>query len=105
MGFLDRFRAVGASKPPSRSAPTPAKLRFHALLETYPFTADDGTQIWASGYTLLDDSTDTYIKLHEQHFDNPHCLLCRIAGTSHRPDALQDNRFAPGSAVTLRTEP
>jgi len=104
MGFLDRFRA-GAS--PSATAPTSALpiLTFHAVRETYPFTADDGTTIWASGYTLLDDATGTYVKLHEQHLDNPHCLLCRVAGTSHRRDALQDERFAPGSPVTLRPEP
>jgi hypothetical protein len=104
---LDRFkprRATAARQSPDdlRAAP---RLRFRALHEGYSFTADDGKQIWASGYTLLDDAIGTYIKLHEQHFENPHCLLCRIAGTSHRPKALQDARFAPGSALVLRLAP
>ena len=104
MGFLGRFRA-SASPPPRSRVPGPPTIKFTAIKETYPFTADDGSPIWASGYTLLDDTTGTYIKLHEQHFENPHCLLCRIAGGSHRPKALQDRRFVPGSAVMLRPDP
>jgi hypothetical protein len=107
VGFLDRFRSARHKTDvgPTSGAVPQTKLRFHAVHETYPFTADDGKQIWASGYTLLDESTGAYIKLHEQHFDNPHCLLCRIAGTSHRSKVLQDGRFAPGSALMLRLEP
>src|SRR4051794_33343694 len=90
-------RAVG-----SAVASTP--LVFSAVDEAYEFTADDGKTLWASGYTLLDEN-DRYITVSEQHFENPLCLLCNVAGTSYRRNALQDGRFAPGSAVILRPEP
>jgi hypothetical protein len=105
MSLLDRIRSAAAKKASTKPPTAEPALRFHAVRDTYAFTPDDGKDIWASGYTLLDTATGTYIKLHEQHFDNPHCLLCRIAGASHRPEALQDDCFAPGSAVTLRLEP
>jgi HIRAN domain len=83
----------------------PASLTIHVEKESEAFAADDGSIIWASGYTLVDATTGEFMKLRDQHFENPHCLLCRVAGVTYRPDALQDDRFSPGRPVTLRPEP
>lgn len=98
MSILDRLRAL-------RGVPPPPLLTFHVEKESESFTADDGSIIWASGYTLVDPTTAKYMKLCDQHFENPHCLLCRVAGVTYRPDALQDDRFSPGQPVILRPEP
>ena len=88
-----------------RRLPLPASLTFHVEKESESFTADDGSILWASGYTLVDATTGKFMKLRDQHFENPHCLLCRVAGVTYRPDALQDHRFFPGRPVILRPEP
>ena len=107
MGLLNRLRKVDAptSTPPARPAQPAVKVTLHAMYDAYSFTADDGRKIWAVGFTVLDEDTGAYVTLHDQRFRNPHCLLCRIAGTTHRPRALQDERFGPGHAVSLRLEP
>ncbi len=98
MSLWDRLRAW-------RHVPPPASLTFHVEKESEAFAADDGSKIWASGYTLVDATTGEFMKLRDQHFENPHCLLCRVAGVTYRPDSLQDDRFSPGRPVTLRPEP
>jgi HIRAN domain len=88
-----------------RRVPPPPSLTFHVENESEDFVADDGSIIWASGYTLVDATTGEFMKLRDQHFENPHCLLCRVAGATYRPEALQDDRFSPGQPVSLRPEP
>jgi len=85
--------------------PAASNIKLHVVEENEPFTADDGKRIWASGYTVIDDTTGSFMSLADQHFDNPHCLLCHVAGVTHRPEALQDPRFAPGHGLLLRPEP
>jgi HIRAN domain len=85
--------------------PPPVSLTFHVEKESESFTADDGSILWASGYMPVDATTGKFMKLRDQHFENPHCLLSRVAGVTYRPDALQDDRFSPGRRVILRPEP
>ena len=98
MSLRDRLRTW-------RRLPPPASLTFHVEKESESFATDDGSIIWASGYTLVDATTGQYRRLRDQHFENPHCLLCRVAGVTYRPDALQDDEFSPGRQVILRPEP
>jgi hypothetical protein len=104
MSVLDRVRRRAVPRGNARASVLP-DIKLHVAEENDSFIADDGSRIWTSGYALLDDTTGSFMRMRDQHFDNRHCLLCRVAGVTYRPEALQDPRFAPGHAVRLIPEP
>ena len=53
-----------------------------------------------SGYRLRDAATDELVR-----WEDPRLHVVRVAGTSYRADALQDDGFAPGKRVALVPEP
>jgi hypothetical protein len=53
-----------------------------------------------SGYRLRDAATDEVVR-----WEDPRLHVVRVAGTSYRADALQDDGFAPGKRVALVPEP
>src|SRR5438445_13245676 len=53
-----------------------------------------------SGYRLRDAATDELVR-----WEDPRLHVVRVAGTSYRADALQDDGFAPGTRVALVPEP
>ena len=73
MSVLDRLRG-------SRQLPSPESLTFHLEKDSETFAGSDGATIWGSGYTLVDEVTGRYMKLHDQHFENPHALYATSPG-------------------------
>ena len=53
-----------------------------------------------SGYRLRDAATDELVR-----WEDPRVHVVRVAGTSYRLDALQDEAFDPGKRVALVPEP
>ncbi|MGI8512260.1 MAG: HIRAN domain-containing protein [Solirubrobacteraceae bacterium] len=53
----------------------------------------------------MDPLTGSYLAIGDHRVPDPRCRLCRVAGTTHAGEALQDARFAPGSALALRPDP
>jgi hypothetical protein len=70
--------------------------------------ADDGTRerlrLWLErtrdGYRLRDAATEEFVP-HE----DPRIRVIKLAGVSYRPDAVQDDAFAPGQRLALVPEP
>jgi hypothetical protein len=68
--------------------------------------SDDGARlrIWLergeSGYWLRDAATGDALK-----WDDPRLRVVKLAGSSYRLDALQDDAFAPGRRLALVREP
>ena len=66
--------------------------------------AGERLRLWlertGSGYRLRDAATDEVIR-----WEDPRLHVVRVAGTSYRADALQDEGFAPGKRVALVPEP
>jgi hypothetical protein len=64
----------------------------------------DRLRIWLergeSGYWLRDAATGTALK-----WDAPGLRVVKLAGSSYRTDALQDDAFAPGRRLALVREP
>lgn len=54
----------------------------------------------ASGYWLRDAATEEPVRWNDGRF-----RVVRVAGSSYRADALQDDSFAPGRALALVPEP
>jgi HIRAN domain len=76
-----------------------------AIGDAWTFEAEDGSTITASGFTLLDAPAGEFLRPHDPALTARGCWLCHVAGVSHRGATLQDPRFAPGSRLTLRSEP
>ena len=53
-----------------------------------------------SGYWLRDAATDEAMR-----WDDPRVRVVKLAGSSYRADALQDDGFAPGRRLALVPEP
>jgi HIRAN domain len=53
-----------------------------------------------SGYRLRDAATNELV-----HWEDPRVHVVRVAGTSYRLEALQDEGFDPGKRVALVPEP
>ena len=53
-----------------------------------------------SGYWLRDAATGEALS-----FGDPRLLVVKVAGVSHRTDALQDDAFTPGRRLALVPEP
>jgi hypothetical protein len=53
-----------------------------------------------SGYWLRDASSGEAVR-----WSDPRLRVVKVAGTSYREEALQDDAFAPGSALALVPEP
>ena len=53
-----------------------------------------------SGYWLRDAATG-----HAMKWDDPRVRVVKLAGSSYRADALQDDAFAPGRRLVLVPEP
>jgi HIRAN domain len=53
-----------------------------------------------SGYRLRDTATNELV-----HWEDPRVHVVRVAGTSYRLEALQDEGFDPGKRVALVPEP
>jgi HIRAN domain-containing protein len=53
-----------------------------------------------SGYRLRDAATDELVR-----WEDPRVHVVRVAGTSYRIEALQDEAFDPGKRVALVPEP
>ena len=64
----------------------------------------DRLRIWLergeSGYWLRDAATGQALS-----YRDPRLLVVRVAGSSYRSDALQDDAFAPGRRLALVPEP
>lgn len=52
------------------------------------------------GYFLRDAATGDAVR-----WEDPRILVIKVAGTSYRADALQDDAFAPGRRLALVPEP
>ena len=68
------------------------------------FSSSERLRIWLergqSGYWLRDAATGDAMK-----WDDPRVRVVRLAGSSYRADALQDEAFAPGRRLALVPEP
>ena len=53
-----------------------------------------------SGYWLRDAATEEPVRWHDERF-----RVVKVAGSSYRPDALQDDVFRPGRRLALVPEP
>ena len=88
------------------SSPT-AGITVRVVEDTHTYAADDGSIWWSGGYAPIHEDSDGehhFIALGERLSD-PRVLYCKVAGARHRPEALEDSRFKPGSAAMLRPEP
>jgi HIRAN domain-containing protein len=67
-------------------------------------TTSDRLRIWLergeSGYWLRDAATGDAMK-----WDDPRVRVVKLAGSSYRAEALQDDAFAPGRRLALVREP
>ena len=67
-------------------------------------SSSDRLRIWLergeSGYWLRDAATSEAMK-----WDDPRVRVVKLAGSSYRGDALQDDAFAPGRRLALVPEP
>jgi len=68
------------------------------------FSSSERLRIWLergeSGYWLRDAATGDAMK-----WDDPRVRVVKLAGSSYRADALQDDAFAPGRRLALVPEP
>jgi HIRAN domain len=76
----------------------------HLIEDTHTFEGDDGDMIWCGGLAPCTED-GSFIPEREHHTTHPDVLFCKVAGASHRHDALQAAAFAPGSQIQLRPEP
>ena len=76
----------------------------HLIEDTHTFEGDDGDTIWCGGLAPCTEDA-TFIPESEHRTTHPDVLFCKVAGASHRRDALQAEAFAPGSQIRLRREP
>jgi hypothetical protein len=53
-----------------------------------------------AGYLLRDAATNEVIRS-----DDPRIRIVKVAGVTYRPEALQDDSFAPGRRLSLVAEP
>jgi len=67
-------------------------------------SSSDRLRLWLergeSGYWLRDAATGAALK-----WDDPRLRVVKLAGSSYRLDALQDDAFAPGRRLSLVREP
>ncbi len=67
-------------------------------------SSSDRLRLWLergeSGYWLRDAATGAALK-----WDDPRLRVVKLAGSSYRLDALQDDAFAPGRRLALVREP
>lgn len=95
MGFLDRFRA------PEQQTET----RVFAAVEDHgEHRVSDGTMLWRNGYVLVDDR-GRYLSWDAPEIADADSMICRVAGVTHRAQALQGDEFSPGRPLVLRPEP
>jgi hypothetical protein len=98
--------STGAVKPasaPAIAAPTDATV--HLIEDTHTFEGDEGETIWCGGLAPCTED-GAFLPESEHHSPtHPDVLFCKVAGASHRHDALQAAAFAPGSQIVLRPEP
>jgi hypothetical protein len=97
--------STGGTKPaatPEIAAATDAAV--HVIEDTHTFEGDDGGTIWCGGLAPC-TADGSFILESEHHTTHPDVLFCKVAGASHRHDALQAAAFAPGSQIRLRPEP
>jgi HIRAN domain len=111
MGLLKHRRAITrpSGTPASVSSPAgpAAEVTVSVIEDTHTYAGDEGSTWWSGGYAPVHQDLDGgyhFAALGEQVSD-PRVLYCKVAGAHHRPKALQDPRFKPGSAVILRPEP
>lgn len=108
MGLLSRLRGSASSRPsspsPSGETLSTSEITVRVVEDTHLFTAEDGSTLWCSGYTPVDED-GFFLTIAEHRTSDPRCLYCNVVGTSYRPKALQDARFKPGAQVILRPEP
>lgn len=95
MGILDLIRPTGARRDDG------AALR--VVARNCEFTGNRGDTMWSGGYLPLNEHGRA---LGETEFRtaDPRIFYCRVAGTHHRPSALADSRFDPGSRIVLRAD-
>jgi len=95
MGILDLIR------------PTPGRSDNRAALRVVArngqFTGNRGDTMWGGGYLPLNEH-GTALGESDFRTTDPRIFYCRVAGTHHRPSALRDRRFDPGSRVVLRAD-
>src|SRR5271167_1669913 len=72
--------------------------------DSHVFAADDGTTLWCGGYAPIDED-GTFLSVSEHRTSDRRCFYCKVAGTSYRRAALQNERLKPGVQVILRPEP
>jgi hypothetical protein len=96
MGIRDLIRPTAGRREHG------AALRVVARNER--FTGNRGDTMFSHGYLPLDAGG---AELGDSDFRtaDPRIFYCRVAGTHHRPSALRDRRFDPGSKVVLRADP
>lgn len=111
MGILRRRRATTrlSDAPVSISSPvvSATEVTVSVIEDTHTYDGDDGSTWWSGGYAPVHQDPDGgyhFAALGEQVSD-PRVLYCKVAGAHHRPEALQDSRFKPGSPAMLRPEP
>ena len=95
MGILERIRPSGAGSE---------RARLRIVPRNGQFTGNRGDTMWSGGYLPLGEH-GTALGESEFRTADPRIFYCRVIGTHHRPTALRDRRFDPGSAVVLRSTP
>jgi hypothetical protein len=96
MGILNLIRPNGTRGD--------AAAALHVLPRNGPFPGNRGDTLYSHGYVPLDGHGSV---LGEADFRTADSRIfhCRVVGTHHRPSALRDRRFDPGSKVLLRADP
>jgi hypothetical protein len=103
MGLLERLRDFTTVAP----APAPAVglARLWVVREYGTVNSRDGTELWREGFAPIDPESGRYLCWDAPEMTDAGIRITHVAGVSYRRDALQDNRFAPGSTLLLRPEP
>ncbi len=100
----DPQAAAPTPTAPTPTAPTPTVPTVHLIEDTHTFEDDDGNTIWCGGLApCMEDGT--FLPESDHRTTDPRVLYCKVAGVSHRREALQDEAFAPGCQIRLRAEP
>jgi hypothetical protein len=96
VGFLDLFRQRDRASEPA--------LELHFEERDWESESESGELLNGRGYGLRDE------RGHALAWDDPALSasgieVMKVAGTSHRIDAVQHDAFAPGSPLLLRLDP
>lgn len=98
MGFRDLF----SSRSSNRLAVAPRTLWLEE--RDWDTEGGDGEHLDGHGFGLRDED-DRALAWDDPTLTAAGVVVLKVAGTSHRLADIQDERFAPGSSLSLRPDP